>query len=67
MTATPARIYLSVPHMGGDERELIGDAFDSNWLSTVGPHLDAFEHEMQAALGGTRQSLAVSSGTAALP
>ncbi len=52
--------------MGGDERELIGDAFDSNWLSTVGPHLDAFEHEMQAALGGTRQSLAVSSGTAAL-
>ena len=60
------RIYLSVPHMGGDELSLIHDAFSSNWLSTVGPHIDAFEVEMSAAIGGTRHALAVSSGTAAL-
>ncbi len=52
--------------MGGDELGLIHQAFDSNWLSTVGPHLDAFEHEMSEALGGTRHALAVGSGTAAL-
>jgi dTDP-4-amino-4,6-dideoxygalactose transaminase len=60
------RIYLSVPHMGGAELGLIQQAFDSNWLSTVGPHIDAFEHEMSTALGGTRHALAVGSGTAAL-
>jgi pyridoxal phosphate-dependent aminotransferase EpsN len=52
--------------MSGDELPLIQDAFASNWLSTVGPHLDAFEGELSAALGGTRHALAVSSGTAAL-
>jgi dTDP-4-amino-4,6-dideoxygalactose transaminase len=60
------RIYLSVPHMGPDELTLVGEAFASNWLSSVGPHLDAFELEMSAHLGGTRHALAVSSGTAAL-
>ncbi len=52
--------------MGGDELQLIQQAFESNWLSTVGPHLDAFEREVSDALGGTRHALAVSSGTAAL-
>lgn len=52
--------------MGGDELGLVHQAFDTNWLSTVGPHLDAFEQEMSSALGGTRHALAVGSGTAAL-
>ncbi len=52
--------------MGGDELPMIHQAFESNWLSTVGPHLDAFELEMSAALGGSRHALAVGSGTAAL-
>jgi len=52
--------------MGGGELPFIHEAFDSNWLSTVGPHLDAFEREMSDALGGTRHALAVGSGTAAL-
>ena len=60
------RIYLSVPHMSGAERVLIDEAFASNWLSTVGPHLDAFEQEMAAALGGGVHCLATASGTAAL-
>ena len=60
------RIYLSVPHMSGAEQPLIAEAFASNWLSTVGPHLDAFEVEVATQLGGSHSALAVSSGTAAL-
>jgi dTDP-4-amino-4,6-dideoxygalactose transaminase len=59
------RIYLSPPHMGEDERALLLAAFDSNWISTVGPHVDAFEREM-ADLCGVPYAAALSSGTAAL-
>jgi len=59
------RIYLSVPHMSGTELQYVKEAFDSNWLSSVGPNLDAFEAAMSARLAG-RHALAVSSGTAAL-
>jgi len=59
------RIYLSPPHMGGDERRLLLDAFDSNWIAPVGPHLDAFEKEIAERVG-VRHAVALSSGTAAL-
>lgn len=58
------RILLSVPHMGGDEAGYVRDAFDSNWLSTVGPNIDAFERQLQLRLG--LPAVAVSSGTAAI-
>jgi len=67
MTAAPAgrqRIPLSVPHMSGRERRYVEEAFASNWLSTVGPNVDAFEREFAARLGA--QAVAVSSGTAAI-
>lgn len=63
---TTPRIHLSVPHMSGREQAFIDEAFRTNWLSTVGPHLEAFEREMRARLGGDRHCLAVGSGTAAL-
>lgn len=63
---TTERVYLSVPHMSGEEQGLIAEAFRSNWLSSVGPHLDSFEREMADRLGGGAHALAVSSGTAAL-
>ncbi len=59
-----ARIYLSVPHMGGRERAYVEEAFATNWLSTVGPHLEAFERAFAERLG--RPSVAVASGTAAI-
>ena len=40
------RIYLSPPHMSGEELELVKDAFASNWIAPLGPHVDAFEREM---------------------
>jgi pyridoxal phosphate-dependent aminotransferase EpsN len=58
------RIYLSVPHMGGDEEGLVREAFASNWLSTVGPHLDAFEREFEERIG--RPAVALGSGTGAM-
>jgi len=59
------RIYLSPPHMGTDERELLLDAFDSNWIAPLGPHVDAFEQEV-AERTGVAHAAALSSGTAAL-
>ncbi|MCL2147374.1 MAG: DegT/DnrJ/EryC1/StrS family aminotransferase [Synergistaceae bacterium] len=59
------RIYLSTPHMSGDEIIYVKDAFDSNWVAPLGPHVDAFERET-ARYVGVKGALALSSGTAAL-
>jgi pyridoxal phosphate-dependent aminotransferase EpsN len=59
------RIYLSPPHLDGRERELLLQAFDSNWITTLGPEVDAFENEI-CALTGLGHAAALSSGTAAL-
>ena len=59
------RIYLSSPHMGPDELDLVKEAFASNWIAPIGPHVDAFEKEF-AQRAGTRIAAALSSGTAAL-
>ncbi|HBQ11134.1 MAG TPA: pyridoxal phosphate-dependent aminotransferase [Myxococcales bacterium] len=50
--------------MGGDERGLVEEAFESNWLSSVGPHIGAFEEELGRIVGGHVAALA--SGTAAI-
>jgi pyridoxal phosphate-dependent aminotransferase EpsN len=62
--SAPPRIHLSVPHMGGAEERYVREAIASNWLSTVGPNIDAFEGEFSRRIG--LPSVAVSSGTAAL-
>lgn len=59
------RVFLSPPHMGSRERELLLDAFDSNWIAPLGPHLEAFEHELADVLD-VPNVCALSSGTAAL-
>jgi pyridoxal phosphate-dependent aminotransferase EpsN len=58
------RILLSVPHMGGNETAYVGEAFASNWLSTVGPNISAFEREFEARIG--LPAVALGSGTAAM-
>jgi dTDP-4-amino-4,6-dideoxygalactose transaminase len=60
-----ARIFLSPPDTTAEERELLLDAFDSNWIAPLGPHVDAFERELAARVGVT-DAAALSSGTAAL-
>ncbi len=60
-----ARIFLSPPHLGGAEAELIAEAIRSNWIAPVGPQVDAFEEEFARAVE-MPHALALSSGTAAL-
>jgi dTDP-4-amino-4,6-dideoxygalactose transaminase len=59
------RLYLSPPHMSGGEMALIEEAFRSNWIAPLGPHVDALEQEFCAAVG-VRNAAALASGTAAL-
>src|ERR1700730_14629746 len=58
------RIYLSPPHLGADEWELVREAFASNWIAPVGPHVDAFEQEVAQWVGAAHAG-ALASGTAA--
>ncbi|WP_084783713.1 DegT/DnrJ/EryC1/StrS aminotransferase family protein [Paenibacillus sp. FJAT-26967] len=60
-----SRVYLSPPHIGEKEQEYVREAFSSNWIAPLGPHVDAFEQEI-AAYVGTAGAAALSSGTAAL-
>ena len=59
------RIYLSSPHMSGDEIVFVKEAFDSNWVAPLGPHVEAFERETARYIG-VKGALALSSGSAAL-
>jgi dTDP-4-amino-4,6-dideoxygalactose transaminase len=59
------RIYLSPPHMGRSEQKYIKKAFDSNWISSVGPNIDAFEKSLEDHLG-IKHTAALSSGTASI-
>ncbi|WP_416433960.1 DegT/DnrJ/EryC1/StrS family aminotransferase [Priestia megaterium] len=62
---TKSRIYLSPPHMSGDEQGYIHEAFESNWIAPLGPNVDGFEKEI-ASYVGVSEAVAVSSGTAAI-
>jgi dTDP-4-amino-4,6-dideoxygalactose transaminase len=52
--------------MSGEEQRFVAEAFDTNWLTTLGPNVDGFEREMAERLGAGVHTVAVSSGTAAL-
>lgn len=58
-------ILLSTPHIGSQELAFVKQAFDTNWIAPVGPHVDAFEQEF-CQITGAGYAAAVSSGTAAL-
>ncbi len=59
------RVYLSPPEVGAEERRMLLEAFDSNWIAPLGPDVDAFEAEFAARVGAGH-AVALSSGTAAL-
>jgi len=59
------RIFLSPPHMCGEELKYVNSAFESNWIAPAGPDINAFESEM-CAFTGAQNAVALSSGTAAL-
>jgi dTDP-4-amino-4,6-dideoxygalactose transaminase len=60
-----SRVFLSPPDVGPEERRMLLQAFDSNWIAPVGPDIDAFERELAENVG-VGHAVALSSGTAAL-
>lgn len=61
-----SKIWLSSPHMGGNEQRFVNEAFASNWVAPLGPNVTGFEEDLENYLGGQRHVAALSSGTAAL-
>ena len=59
------RIYLSPPHLSGEEINFIKDALDTNWVAPAGPGLGEFEKQI-AKSNAIENCLVVSSGTAAI-
>lgn len=64
-TASDKKIWLSSPTTHEEERRYVKEAFDTNWISTVGENLDRFEQEVCDYVG-CRAAVALSSGTAAI-
>lgn len=60
------KIWLSSPHMGGEEMKYIQQAFDENWIAPLGPNVNGLETDLEKFLGGDVHVAALTTGTAAL-
>ena len=60
------KIWLSSPHMGGNEAQFVKQAFDDNWVAPLGPNVNGFEQDLENYIGNNTHVAALSSGTAAL-
>lgn len=61
-----SKVWLSSPHMGGNELKYINEAFDTNWIAPLGPNVDGFEQDLEMFLNENVKVAALSAGTAAL-
>ncbi len=61
-----SKIWLSSPHMGGNELKYIHEAFDANWVAPLGPNVNGFEEDIEKFLEADVKVAALSAGTAAL-
>lgn len=59
------KIWLSSPHIGNNELLYVNEAFESNWIAPLGPHVNAFEEGLQVQTK-TNHAAALSSGTSAI-
>jgi len=59
------KIWLSSPHIGTNELLYVNEAFETNWISPLGPHVNAFEKGLQEQIK-TKHAAALSSGTSAI-
>ena len=60
-----SKIWLSSPHIGTNELNYVNEAFDTNWIAPLGPHVNAFEQALQDQTQ-TKHAAALTSGTSAL-
>jgi dTDP-4-amino-4,6-dideoxygalactose transaminase len=61
-----SKIWLSSPHMGGNEEKYVKEAFDTNWVAPLGPNVTGFEKDIENFLEQDVFVAALSSGTAAI-
>ncbi|PIF31385.1 dTDP-4-amino-4,6-dideoxygalactose transaminase [Flavobacterium sp. 9] len=66
MIMNNSKIWLSSPHMGGNERNFVQEAFDTNWVAPLGPNVNGFEKDLEEYLNDESHVGAMSSGTAAI-
>ncbi|MGM9988150.1 MAG: DegT/DnrJ/EryC1/StrS family aminotransferase [Bacillaceae bacterium] len=59
------RIYLSSPHMSGEELDYIKEAFETNWIAPLGTNVNKFEEEV-AEYVNAKHAVALASGTSAI-
>lgn len=59
------KIWISTPHMDGNEQKYIQEAFDSNWIAPIGANLTIFEQNLESYLGSGHIAV-LNSGTAAI-
>lgn len=60
-----SKIWLSSPHMGGNEMKFIQEAYDTNWVAPLGPNVNEFEKELAKYLNADGVAV-LSAGTAAI-
>lgn len=61
-----SKIWLSSPHMGGQELKYIQEAFDTNWVAPLGPNVEGLEQDISTYFGQSSHVAALASGTSAL-
>ncbi|MEO2051251.1 MAG: DegT/DnrJ/EryC1/StrS family aminotransferase [Allomuricauda sp.] len=65
-TTVLKKIWLSPPHMGGNEQAYVENAFATNWIAPLGPNVQDFEHAIESFIGNNTHAACLSSGTAAI-
>lgn len=61
-----SKIWLSSPHMGGNEERYVKEAFETNWIAPAGPNISGFENDLESYLSQDSLVTCLSSGTAAI-
>lgn len=61
----PDKIWLSPPHMGSHEQQFIAEAFDTNWITSLGSNVTRFEEDL-CKLTGRKYAIVLNSATAAI-
>jgi len=59
------KIWLSAPHMGGEEIKFVTTAFETNWIAPLGPNVNGFENDL-VSYTHRKHAAALTSGTAAI-
>jgi len=60
------KIWISSPHMGGNEEKYVKEAFDANWVACLGANVNGLESDLEKYLGQKSHVSALNSGTAAI-